>query len=90
MHAVATSARAPPDGLWFVTGNHEYLHGGSGLAWMQWWSARGVGVLYNNRTELPATAGRRGCAAAADRIDLAGVPDVSADTFSICACCFLF
>jgi predicted MPP superfamily phosphohydrolase len=70
---LAAGPRAPPDGVFFVTGNHEYLHGGSGQAWMDWWRARGVRVLYNSRAMLPAD-GRRGCAPA-EALALLGVPD---------------
>lgn len=55
---LGSAGTAAADGVWFVTGNHEYLHGGSGPAWMEWWSARGVNVLYNNRTSLPGAFGR--------------------------------
>ena len=73
--STAEHGRRPPDGLWFVTGNHEYLHGGSGAAWMQWWSAHGVRVLYNNNTALPIRPNNtRGCAGG-ETWTLAGVPD---------------
>ena len=73
--------RRPPDGLWFVTGNHEYLHGASGAMWMQWWSQRGVKVLYNNHSTLPSSshATARGCTAN-ETWTLAGVPDFWMDT----------
>ena len=78
---LGSAGTAAQDGVWFVTGNHEYLHGGSGPAWMEWWSTRGVKVLYNNHTSLPgdAVAKARGCGTD-EQFHLAGVPDFWMDT----------
>ena len=35
----------PRDGMYYVTGNHEYLHGGDGIDWMAFWSSHGITTL---------------------------------------------
>ena len=42
-----------PDGVYFVTGNHEYLHGATGLDWMRWMNETGLTVLNNDAVTLP-------------------------------------
>ena len=42
-----------PDGVYFVTGNHEYLHGATGLDWMRWMNETGLTVLNNDAVALP-------------------------------------
>ena len=42
---------------------------------MEWWAARGVGVLYNNRTALPRPWEQR-----TEAVYLAGVPDYWMDS----------
>lgn len=56
-----------PDGVFFVTGNHEYYSGAA--EWVEFLAGIGVRVLRNERVELT-----RGTAA----FDLAGTDDISA------------
>ena len=69
-------------GIYFVTGNHEYIHGtGSaeqqGAAWMQWWTSKGVVVLNNNRTAIPSIPhGGPYNSQCNETFDLVGVPDI--------------
>lgn len=56
-----------PDGVFFVTGNHEYYSGAA--EWVEFLAGIGVRVLRNERVELS-----RGSAA----FDLAGTDDISA------------
>ena len=47
---------------------------------MEWWAARGVGVLYNNRTALPRPGSARRRCAGSEAVYLAGVPDYWMDS----------
>ena len=60
-------------GIFFATGNHEYLHGGSGTGWETFWKQEGVVPLHNNRTTVPSTPYSPSCN---DTFDLIGVPDL--------------
>ena len=60
-------------GIFFATGNHEYLHGGSGTGWEQFWQKEGVVPLHNNRTTVPGTPYSPSCN---ETFDLIGVPDL--------------
>src|SRR5262249_40460007 len=57
------------DGVYFVTGNHEYYSGAS--EWMQFLATLGVKVLANERVAVRGAAG----------FDVAGVHDWSAGQF---------
>lgn len=39
-----------PDGAFFVTGNHEYFHGSTGIDWVQWFDRQLPGVMPLNDT----------------------------------------
>ena len=60
-------------GIFFSTGNHEYLHGGSGADWEKFWKDEGVVPLHNNRTTVPGTPYNPSCN---ETFDLIGVPDL--------------
>jgi len=68
----------PRDGIYFVTGNHEYLHGGDGNKWMQFWESHGVKALNNEMVSIPPRNVRplaqNGCNST---FDLAGTSDYS-------------
>ncbi len=43
-----------PDGVYYVTGNHEYMHGSSGKDWLRWMARQpSVTVLNNTGVTLP-------------------------------------
>ena len=71
------------DGRYFVTGNHEYLHGSTGNDWLLWMGTVGVTSLNNTGLTLPPAAavgaGQRWPACtASDSFDLLGVVDKTA------------
>jgi predicted MPP superfamily phosphohydrolase len=64
-------------GVYFSTGNHEYLHGAGPGEWEKWWESQGVIVLHNNITAVPSLKNggpyNSDCNAT---FDLIGVPDL--------------
>lgn len=69
--------RRPRDGIYYVTGNHEYLHGGDGDDWEMFWRGKGVTALHNEVVSIPPVGVRPlegGCNAT---FDLAGTSDLS-------------
>ena len=48
-----SAQKKPRDGIYFVTGNHEYLHGGDGQKWMDFWKAHGIKALFNEHVVIP-------------------------------------
>jgi predicted MPP superfamily phosphohydrolase len=72
-----------PDGIYYVTGNHEYLHGSTGNDWLRWMGTVGVTALNNTGLTLPPSAavgaGKRWPACtASDTFDLLGIVDKTA------------
>jgi predicted MPP superfamily phosphohydrolase len=77
-----------PDGVFYVTGNHEDLHGATGTEWMHWVDTElpRVTPLNNTGVALPAAAAAAAAASASSRFggcsagetfDLLGVVDHS-------------
>jgi len=67
---------AAPDGVYFVPGNHEYLHGGSGQEWMQHYETLGIMGLNNTRVKLANSTTCEG-------FNLAGVDDLFGDRANV-------
>lgn len=67
------------DGVYFVTGNHEYSHGATGRDWMDWWANSGATVLDNSMVAHPPASSKwRSSAECADAsFDMVGVTDYS-------------
>eukprot|EP00944_MAST-04C_sp_MAST-4C-sp1_P013439 g13439.t1 len=64
-------------GVYFSTGNHEYLHGAGPGEWEEWWDSQGVVVLHNNITAVPSlTKGGPYSSNCNATFDLVGVPDL--------------
>jgi len=61
-----------PDGVYFVPGNHEYLHQATGEQWSEFFESLGVTPLNNTMVELRPTDDQL-----CEGIDLIGVDDFS-------------
>jgi len=79
------STLTPRHGIYYVTGNHEYMHGATGVDWIEFWGKQeGVTVLQNNRTTIPPpqllpASMANSYGSCNETFDLIGVPDLGAD-----------
>lgn len=67
---------------YFVTGNHEYMHGndGSGVPWENFYETQvGFKVLHNTAVRMGAAEFPQRSCSANEHITLVGIPDVSSD-----------
>jgi predicted MPP superfamily phosphohydrolase len=66
---------------YFVTGNHEYLHGANGKDWEEFYSNIGFDVLHNKASKIGAAEFPNRSCGINDKLALVGVPDIrSSDT----------
>jgi predicted MPP superfamily phosphohydrolase len=69
-HVAPLASLKAPDGVYFVTGNHEYYHGGP--AWERHVAKLGLTVLHNEHRVVEAGA---------SKLVIGGVPDLEAGNF---------
>jgi len=67
------------DGVYYVTGNHDYMHGSTGHDWIRWFHESGsVEPMINKKVVLPKVPPSE-CGGEINTFQLLGVPDYTAN-----------
>jgi predicted MPP superfamily phosphohydrolase len=64
--------------IYYVLGNHEYLHGSNGIEWLTHMASIGINSMNNTRSTLPPPSSAPfGTCTETELIDLLGVGEIS-------------